>query len=72
MKDLTNLLQVLAPFITGLLTLWLSNKKSNQDKLDDENDRLSKRVEKLTERIDYLESENDRLRRESVKKDDSK
>ncbi|TDG75777.1 hypothetical protein C5L33_000662 [Lactobacillus pasteurii] len=69
MHDLINLIQVLTPIITGLFTLFLSSVKNKQDRIDEENDRLSKRVQTLTSRVEYLEAENDRLRRELLKND---
>ena len=59
-----DLMQVLLPFITGLLAWYLSNKTSNHDYTKDENDRLLKRVDTFTKRVDYLTEENDKLRKE--------
>lgn len=65
----SDLMQVLLPFITGLLAWYLSNKKSDHDYIKDENDRLLKRVDTLTKRADFLTAENDRLRKELNKHD---
>lgn len=69
MHDLISLIKVLTPIITGLVTLFLSSIKNKQDRIDEENDRLSKRVQTLTARVEYLEAENDRLRKELLKND---
>lgn len=69
LHDLISLIQVLTPIITGLVTLFLSSIKNKQDRIDEENDRLSKRVQTLTARVEYLEAENDRLRKELLKND---
>lgn len=69
MHDLISLIQVLTPIITGLVTLFLSSIKNKQDRIDEENDRLSKRVQTLTARVEYLEAENDRLRKGLLKND---
>lgn len=50
-------MQVLLPFITGLLTLYLSNKKSNHDYIKEENDRLNAECKRL-------QDENVKLRKE--------
>ncbi|WP_171030363.1 hypothetical protein [Lactobacillus helveticus] len=64
MKDLGYVL----PFLISLVTLYLNyvkdSKKSDRTNLDDENDRLNDRVKRLTVRVDQLESENERLRKE--------
>ncbi len=71
-------MQVLLPFITGLLTLYLSNKKSNHDYIKEENDRLNTECKRLQEENDRLnteckrlQEENDRLRKnyEELRKD---
>lgn len=59
-----DLMQVLLPFIAGLLAWYLSNKNSNHDYIKEQNDRLSKRVDVLTKRVDFLMEENERLRKE--------
>ncbi|TLQ21714.1 hypothetical protein FEZ38_06295 [Lactobacillus helveticus] len=64
LKDLGYVL----PFLISLVTLYLNyvkdSKKSDRTNLDDENDRLNDRVKRLTVRVDQLESENERLRKE--------
>ena len=61
-------LEYVLPFFISLVTLYLnyakSNKKSDRTNLDDENDRLNERVKRLTARVDQLEDENERLRKE--------
>lgn len=69
MHDLITLIQVLVPLATGLATLWLSSKKSNRDYLKDENRELSARNKILTDRVDKLTEENEKLRKELFKND---
>lgn len=68
LHDIYNVLQVLSPFIMGVLAWILSNKKSDRDYIKDENDRLLKRIDTLTKRVDDLTAENDRLRKELLDK----
>ena len=68
MHDIYNVLQVLLPFITGVLAWILSSKKGDRDYIKDENDRLLKRIDTLTKRVDDLTAENDRLRKELLDK----
>lgn len=61
-------IEYVLPFFISLVTLYLnyakSSKKSDRTNLDDENDRLNERVKRLTARVDQLEGENERLRKE--------
>lgn len=61
-------IEYVLPFFISLVTLYLnyakSSKKSDRTNLDDENDRLNERVKRLTARVDQLEDENERLRKE--------
>lgn len=62
MHDFINLLQVLFPFVLGLLTWKLNDKKSDREYLQDENDRLNeenKRLSKKLEEISGKDKEND-------------
>ena len=65
---MNDLLGYVLPFLISLVTLFLnyakSSKKSNRANLDDENDRLNDRVKRLTARVDQLEDENEKLRKE--------
>lgn len=65
MHDIGLLLQAIMPYAAAILTVLLSYKKGSKK---DENDRLAKRNKTLTERIDQLTRENDRLRKELNKK----
>lgn len=60
-------MQVLLPFITGLLTLYLSNKKSNHDYIKEENDRLNAECKRLQEENDYLRKNYEELRKDLIK-----
>ena len=66
---LSNLLGYVLPFLISLVTLFLnyvkSSKKSDRTNLDDENDRLNERIKRLTARVDQLEDENEKLRKEN-------
>lgn len=65
---MNDLLGYVLPFLISLVTLFLnyakSSKKNNRANLDDENDRLNDRVKRLTARVDQLEDENEKLRKE--------
>lgn len=65
MHDIGSLLQAIMPYAAAILTVLLSYKRGSKE---DENDRLAKRNKTLTERIDQLTRENDRLRKELNKK----
>lgn len=60
-------MQVLLPFITGLLTLYLSNKKSNHDYIKEENDRLNAECKRLQEENDHLRKNYEELRKDLIK-----
>ena len=60
-------MQVLLPFITGLLTLYLSNKKSNHDYIKEENDRLNLECKRLQEENDHLRKNYEELRKDLIK-----
>ena len=64
-----NLSGYVLPFLISLVTLYLNyvkdNQRSDRTNLDDENDRLNARIKRLTTRVDQLEDENERLRKEN-------
>lgn len=68
MHDLKDLLSVLAPFLLGIFTSWLSDKriskKDDRDYIMDENKALNR--ENKT-----LRAENDKLRKELDNKDEN-
>ena len=63
-----NLSGYVLPFLISLVTLYLNyakdTQKSDRTNLDDENDRLNVRIKRLTTRVDQLEDENEKLRKE--------
>ncbi len=72
MVVLHDILKDLLPFIVSLTVVFLNNiqtnKKSDKDGLDDLNDRLTKRNQVLTKRVDQLTDENQKLRERLNKK----
>lgn len=69
---LHDILKDLLPFIVSLTVVFLNNiqtnKKSDKDGLDDLNDRLTRRNQVLTKRVDQLTEENQELRERLNKK----
>lgn len=57
MHDITYLLQVLTPFVLGLLTWRLNSRNSDHDYIKEENDRLNAECKRL-------QDENGKLRKE--------
>lgn len=72
MVVLHDILKDLLPFIVSLTVVFLNNiqtnKKSDKDGLDDLNDRLTRRNQVLTKRVDQLTEENQELRERLNKK----
>ncbi len=57
LHDFTNLLQVLAPLIIGILTWRLNSKNSDHDYIKEENDRLNSECKRLRKENDDLRKE---------------
>jgi chaperonin cofactor prefoldin len=64
LHDLTNLLYIIASFLTGFFTFRLNDKKTSHDILSDDNDRLEKEIKRLNAQLISKDKKIDELRKE--------